>query len=162
DTGALVRINFQQLQQSELLKPVVAQLKEQLKKGQAQKHLEALGFDPLKDLGTFTLAGPLTMKPEKYLVIITGKFDVDKFQKAAKDAAEKSNEALKITKYGKYTVWEITPPNTRPPIPETFYQAMVDENTVLFSGGKTTIHEALDKAAGKKKTMLSKEIAPLI
>jgi hypothetical protein len=160
DTGAMVRINFQQLQQSELLKPVVAHLKDQLKKG--QKQLEALGFDPLKDLGTFTLAGPLTMKPEKYLVIITGKFDAEKFQKAAKDAAEKSNGALKITKYGKYTVWEVTPPNTRPPMPETFYQAIVDENTILISGGKTTIHEAIDKASGKKKTMLNKDIAPLI
>jgi hypothetical protein len=47
-------------------------------------------------------------------------------------------------------------------MPETYYQAMVDENTILISGGKTTIHEALDKAVGKKKTMLSKDIASLI
>src|SRR5436190_9435386 len=79
DTGFVVRVNFQNLQSSDLLKPFVAQLKEKMKEGKGQKELAALGFDPMKDLGTFTIAGPVSKELDKILFILTGKFDVDKF-----------------------------------------------------------------------------------
>ncbi len=162
-TAYLVRVNFQQMQKSDLLKPFVAQLKEKMKAGEARKHLEALGFDPFKDLGTLTVAGPVSKDFEQHLVILTGKFDVQKFQNAAKEAAKKGgDEVLKITKNGNYTVWEVSPPNTRPPAPSTYYVTMVDENTILVTAGKKLLQDSLAKASGKKKTQLNKEIAPLI
>jgi hypothetical protein len=159
----LVRVNFQQMQKSELLKPYVGLLKEKLKSGDAQKHLEALGFDPFKDLGTLTVAGPVSKDFEQHLVILTGKFDVEKFQKAAKEAAKKGgDEVLKSTMNGNYTVWVVSPPNTRPPAPSTYFVTLVDENTILVAGGKKLLQDSLAKASGKKKSQLSKEIAPLI
>src|SRR5262245_10817001 len=157
----LVRVNFQQMQKSELLKPYVGMLKEKLKSGEAQKHLEALGFDPLKDLGTLTVAGPVSKDFEQHLVILTGKFNAEKFQKAAKEAAKKGgDEVLKLTKIGNYTVWEVSPPNTRAPAPSTYFITLVDENTILVTAGKKLLQDSLAKASGKKKTQLSKEIAP--
>jgi hypothetical protein len=163
DTGYMFRVNFQQLQKSALLKPFVADIKEKMKAGPAQKHLQALGFDPFKDLGTLTLAGPLTKNPEKHLLILTGKFDTDKFQKAVKEAAKKEgDEVVKVTKNGDYTVWEVSPKDSRPPAPATYFVVMVDSNTILATAGKSLLKESLEKASGKKKAELSKEMAPLI
>jgi hypothetical protein len=162
DTDGIVTVNVRQLLDAPLLKDGIAQLKKKLQEDEPAKILAALGFDPLKDVDTVTLAGPLSKEfLEKSLVVINGKFDVAKFQKAAEQHAKDNAEHLKITKVGNYKVWEVSGVN-HPPFPDTIYATMVDKTTVLVSGSKDCLKEALAKADGKKTTELRKEIGRLL
>jgi hypothetical protein len=162
ETEFVLTLNVQQLLDSPLVKKEgLPKIKAELQKEKTKKILDALGFDPLKDLTNFTVAGPVSADFEKKLGIITGKFDVDKFQKLAEEHAKNSADNLKITKEGKYKVWEVTG-HEIPNFPETVYITMVDNTTVLLAGGKPYLKEALAKADGKKKTELKKEIGGLV
>jgi hypothetical protein len=163
DTEFVVTANVRQLLNAPLVQkgPVLAGIKDKLKEDEIKKVLAALGFDPLKDLETITFAGPLSEEVDKKLIIITGNFDVDKFQKAAEEHAKNNSDNLKITKHGDYKVWEVSNVN-QPGLPDPAYVAMVDKTTLLMTGGKDYLKEALSKAAGKKTTELNKAIAKLV
>jgi hypothetical protein len=162
DTEGVLTVNVRQLLDAPLLQKNIAELKKKLQEGEPAKILTALGFDPLKDVETVTVAGPVSKEfLEKSLVVITGKFDVAKFQKAAEEHAKNDAEHLKITKLGNYKVWEVSGV-AQPPFPDTLYATMVDKTTVLLSGNKDYLKDALAKADGKKTTELRKEIGRLL
>jgi hypothetical protein len=162
DTEAILTVNVPQLLDAPLVKNTfLPRIKEKLKEDECQQILTALGFDPLKDIESLTVAGPVSKDPDKGLIIITGNFDVAKFQKAAEEAAKNHSDNVKITKEGTYKVWEVTGHGV-PQLPDTIYVALADKNTMFVTGGKNYVKEALSKAAGKKKTELKKRVAQLV
>ncbi len=163
DSQFIVRVNFAQLRDASLVKKyVLKQIQEGLKKDEAQKILNALGFDPLKDLTSLTVAGPVTSDVEKLVFVAHGNFDVDKFQKQAEQVASNMGDVLKISKEGGYKIWEVSPPNVPANLPPTSYVCLIDKSTMVFTWGKATLKDALAKAAKKKTTELTKEMAGLV
>jgi hypothetical protein len=162
DSDYVVRVNFQQAQKAPLLKKALGQLKEHLHQGEAQKILGALGFDPLKDLSTLTVAGPISQDPKKPLAIINGRFDQDKFNKAAEEHAKQHADHLKIEKKFGHKVWVVSPPNPQPNAPDTYYVVLADKHTIFVTAGEDPLKEALEKISGKATTKLNKELAPLV
>src|SRR5437773_4758475 len=118
DTEIVVTINVKQILDSELLKgnkDKLEQVKEMIKAqlpvdAQAQKHLEQMGFDPFKDLTSVTVAMPPSKDPEAMFVIIEGAFTPEKVHAVAEQVAQDHGDVFKISKVGKYKVFEITPP----------------------------------------------------
>ncbi|HXG09631.1 MAG TPA: hypothetical protein VNK04_07570 [Gemmataceae bacterium] len=161
DTGAVVTINIRQILDSALVKKhALERIKQGLKENEeVQKVLDALGLDPLKDIDQLILASPSLNEEEKGLVIVTGRFDPDKIKAKAAEVAKNQPDLLKLQKTGVYQVYEVKVPDQPKPV----FAAVADRNTLVASVAGEYITEALDKAAGQKKTVLQKkEIGPLL
>ena len=160
DSEVVGVINIRQILDSPALKKEgLAELKKALKANEeATKILAAVGLDPFKDLDSvlFTSVG----SPPKMLVVVRGRFNLDKIHTAAADFAEK-NKDLKITTEGGRKVYDMTGGDK--PMSATF----LDKNTVLASPDrdylldvakngpkKGKIHDdlktAMDKVSGKE------------
>jgi hypothetical protein len=157
DTVIYVSVNFKQILESKLIpKDLIAKAKEWVNgQEEIQKYLKPLGLDPFKDIESLTMAQTSITEQEKGFGIITGSFELEKFQKVAEKVAKENEELLKIKKSGTYTVWEITIPN----VPNTISAVMVDKHTIIFTPDEDLLKEGLAKADGKKKTELKKEVA---
>jgi len=88
-------------------------------------------------------------------LLIQGKFDADKLQAKAKQAAKDHPGQAKSRKVGDIDLWEIIPPGglIAPDAPH-IYLALLDKDTLMVTLVESHALEALDKAAGKKKTDL--------
>jgi hypothetical protein len=124
----------------------------------ADKYLKSLGFDLFRDFNSITVAAAASADPEKILVILDGKFNPEKFQKTAEEAAKEYGDILKIVKVGNHTVWEVNDPNQD----KTVYVSLANKSTLLATIGKTTMTNALAQAAGTKEPGLKKEVRKLI
>src|SRR5262245_44856070 len=84
DTEQLVTINFRQILDSALVKKVGLDMLRDLLKSEetVSEVLKDLGLDPFKDLEKLQIAGPADVEGDKALMILSGKFDVDKFKAA--------------------------------------------------------------------------------
>src|SRR5437870_4713763 len=134
DTEFALTVNVRQIVDSELVKKYALDMvKGALQDNEAQKVLEALGFDPLKDVTSVAIASPGGDDREKGLVIVHGKFDTAKFAAKAEEVAKK-DEHLKIIKAGAYTLYQVTgglPGAGDKPT----YVALVDGQTMVVSAG---------------------------
>ncbi len=84
--------------------------------------------------------------------LIQGKFDADKLEAKAQQALKDHPEMVKKPRMvGGIELWEITPPG---PVGNHIYLAMLDKQTLMATGLESQALEALDKAAGKRKTDL--------
>jgi hypothetical protein len=168
DTDALLTVNVKQaLESPAYVKELKKQAEGLLKMEQAQQILKDTGFDPLKDLDRVTFAmGHSSHRTEQKnnsfrtqtgpLIILEGRFDADKLNSRA-EALAKDFPFLKSEKIGKTTVWEIAAGG------DTLYLAAIDKTTVIGTPFKDHMTDALDKAAGKKKTQLkSKAMTALL
>jgi hypothetical protein len=159
DSEYVVTVNLRKILDSALVKDHVALAKLVLQNNEHYKTFVPAGFDPFKDLDTFTSAGPITTDKDKGLVIVTGKFEVAKFHKHAEELAKKKEGLIKVTKLGNHKLWEITPKGEDE---SKGYMLLLDKNTLLVSGSKDYLNEAVAKAAGQKKAELKKEMAALL
>jgi hypothetical protein len=159
DTQAVVTVNFKQLLDAPSVKKDIGKLKEAIKGvGEAQKILDDLGFDPLKDLNSVVIAGVGAGNPEKVTILVNGKFDVQKFTAHAEKAAKEHGDHLKTHKVGQNTVYEASPPNS----PKNIFAGLVDDKTIVLALSKEDVAEAFDVKAGKKKAELNKELKSLM
>jgi len=166
DTEVISTINIKQILDSALVKKLdIDKVKQAIKdKEEAQKVLDALGFDPFKDLESITAAGPGGNETDKGLVIIKGNFDVAKFKAAAEAAAKDHKDVIEIEKVpdglgGKYEMYKVSPPE----LPNSFYVSIASKDYILIAPAKDYLIDAHDKLAGRKKTTLkSKEMAALL
>src|SRR5262249_11987074 len=130
-------------------------------KPEVQKVLESLGFDPLKDVTTMTVAGPSAgADSDKALLIVHGRFDLAKFQATAQEAAKDMGEYLKIHKVGDTTLWEVREKSLGEN--KSVFVGLVDSTTLVASGSREYVVDAFDRAAGKKASNLNKELKELI
>src|SRR5262249_477054 len=120
-TDGVVMVNVKQLLQAPLVKNNLETIKAlMLAAGNTQKILDDLAFDPFADVERVVFA--VGQDPSKPLVLVQGKFDPAKFEATAEKAAKDNSEALKVTKAGDYTVYEVKPPEQN----ETLFVAIVD------------------------------------
>ena len=84
--------------------------------------------------------------------LIQGKFDADKLEAKAKQAAKDHPDMVKSRKVGDAQLWEFVPPG--PGDQPHIYVAMLEKDVVMASLLEAQALDALDKAAGKKQTDL--------
>jgi hypothetical protein len=166
DTEVISTINVKQILDSALVKKVgLDKVKDAIKNQEkAQQVLDALGFDPFKDLDSITVAGPGGSDTDKGLIIVKGNFDVDKFKAVAAAAAKDHPDVIKTTKVpdglgGNYEFYEVSPSE----LPNSFFVSLASKHYILIAPGKDYLIDAHDKLAARKKTNLkSKEMAALL
>ena len=173
DTEAIVTVNVKQILDSAFVKKYgLEAIKEALKDDSAQKLMKDLEFDPLKDVDLIINSASASEK-ERGLLIVHGRFEVAKFEAKAETVAKDQPKSLKIVKVpdgggGEYKLYEVakTPGLEGQKLvlkDKPGYLALLDKRTLVASPQKDLMIEALDKAAGKKKTALkSKELQSLI
>lgn len=162
DTQAVLTVNVRQILDSPLIKKhALGIMKAFLQSNaEAQKILKPLGFDPLTDVSSFTFAGPGGSDQSKGLVLVHGKFDVEKFRTKADELAKQDEKKLKVTKEGDYTLYttEIEQQGNS----QTMYMAIVDDTTLAASPSKNYVVQVLDQKAGKGKSELKADLKGLL
>ncbi|MBL8797827.1 MAG: hypothetical protein JNM56_28275 [Planctomycetia bacterium] len=165
DTNGLISLNVRQVVDSPLFKKTYLPQLQQLLKSQAdlQKQLQAVGFDPLRDIDRALLAfadsceRPGGKAEPGFVLIFKGRFDLVKLHAKAAELVPHLKGALKIQKSGNGVVYEIAGEE------RNFFFALPDRNTLVLAPRREPVGDALDRATGKKKLVLkSKEVQELI
>lgn len=150
DADAVVSINVRKILDSELFKKYGKNDAEKaLLDDNAKKILEAVGLNPLKDVDSilFTNAG---IDKAKRLIVLRGKFDVDKIKAAAEKYAKDKPDDLKITQQDDLTIYEGKGDGKQP------YYAHItsDGKTVLVSTDKAYLVQAVaSRPSGPSKEL---------
>jgi hypothetical protein len=166
DSEIVLSYNVKQIVDSPLFKKhLLEKIKEALKSNEeVQKHLTDAGFDPFKDLTKFTTAmwsipGPGSNDPPKFLLIARGNFDPAKIDAKAEEVAKNQGDLLKIEKEGDNKIYAITPPHSDG---KSIYVQVLDKSTIVGAMDKEVLQDAAAKASGKKKANVKKEMQELI
>ena len=166
DTQTYLSINVKSILESSLFeKQLLGPVKDLLGEAPEVKDiLGDLGFDPLKDIHRVLFAMPGGPDADRGLAIAHGTFDVAKFEKRAKDAAENNDDVLKVHKVklgadATATVWEVVVPGQDTSI----FVAIVSDKIMVASPGKDYVIDALKQHRAKKKaTLKNKEFQALV
>lgn len=160
DTEVVLVVNAKQLLDSHLVtKHLLEHIRAAIKSNdEATKILESLGFDPLKDLTSVTVAMSLLGSDAKGLIIMHGRFDKAKFETKAEDVAKEKGEVLKIHKDGSQKVYEVKVEGGEKPA----FVGIVDQTTIVAGPEKQYISGAFAKAGDAKKPAVKRELQELI
>jgi hypothetical protein len=157
DTEMVVSVNVRQILDSDLFqKNVEEAARDALKKNEdLQDALKDLGLDPFRDVDRVIAARPSGVDQDRGLVIIHGRFDLDKFRAKAEQTAKDQPDVLKIHKIsdgagGKFPVYEVTLGDQAPPV----FVALPNASTILASPGKDYVVDAMRKENAKDKPEL--------
>src|SRR2546421_80423 len=101
------------------------------------KVLDALGFDPFKDLNVVIGAGSSFDPDGKAYLIAHGNFDVKKFDEKAAEEAQNHGDILKIHKDGEHKIYEVKLPDSGDDKP--LFVGVVDKGTIVASNDKDFI-----------------------
>ena len=157
DTQALIRLNFRAMIDSPLAKKMgIEKASEIIKSVPGGEILTEMGFDPLKDIDSITVAAPGGGDMEKGLIIVAGKFKADKLVAKANEEAKNNKDKVKIHKAGDKTIFEVKEfiQNQQVPI---FY--MIASNTILASTQKEYLEKALANSGSK---LANKDFSALV
>jgi hypothetical protein len=159
NTQAVITINFRQMLESPLVKPDLPKLQEQIKaNAEAQRWLGGLGFDPLKDFDSVTVAMAGVEDQDQAVIVARGKFDTAKFKAKAEEFAKEQKDAIKVHQAGGNTIYETNFPQQQKPM----FVAMIDNTTVVAAIKQSDVAAALDVKAGKKQNEVKKELQGLL
>jgi hypothetical protein len=154
DTESVLNLNVRQLLDSPLVKKNLLDLAQEALRGQDQVQdiLKDLGFDPFKDLDRILIASPARAEKDRGLLIVHGRFDVEKFKAKAEEVAKDESDHLKIHKVlgGKHLLYEVNLPDRDEP----FFVALASRDTLLASPGKDYVVDALKKSKDPTKPIL--------
>ncbi len=157
DTEMVFSVNVRQIVESEVFKKNIEEKAREALKNQdeLQDALKDLGFDPFTDIDRVIAAKPAGGDQDRGLLIVHGKFDLDRFRAKAEKIAKDQPDLLKVHKVAnaagnKALVYEVML-DSAPPV----FVALPDRSTLLASPGKDYITDALkkDKPALKNKDM---------
>ncbi len=160
DSGLVLVVNVQQILEAPFVqKHALGPIKE-LMKGhrETQQVLEALGFDPLKDVTRLTAVLPTLDGTNKGLLIVQGRFDRAKFHAKGDEVAKSKADLLKVHSSGTDRVYEVTPPGQN----QSVFVSLMDESTLVAGPTRAYVLDAFAKKAGKKETTLPKDVQALI
>jgi hypothetical protein len=166
DTENVLMVNLRQIFDSPLVKKYALGPAQDALSGLADVNdvLKDLGFDPFKDLDRILFATPGGKEKDRGLIIVHGKFDLAKFKARGEDAAKDNADILKIHKVplgggAQHIVYEVIPPGED----MSLFVALPDKNTLLISGGKDYVVDALKNTRAKKKAVLkNKDVQALL
>jgi hypothetical protein len=141
DADAVVVFNVRQTLDSALVKSYALDHFKAALKGndEVTKLMAAAGIDPLKDVDTVTLANTGAPPKNDSLIVIHGKFELDKVYAAAQDFAKKNPTELKISGDGKARVYEVAVKDN------TLFATFPDGNTLVAANSKEYLQAAVKK-----------------
>jgi ArsR family metal-binding transcriptional regulator len=162
DTEVVAVVNVKQILDAPLVKKhLLDKAKDVLKANdEVSKVMEALGFDPLKDLTSITVGLNGVDPDAKGIVIAHGQFDTAKFAAKAEEVAKQKGDFLKIHKDGGQTIYEVK--NLNPNEDKPMFVALIDNATIAAGNEIERVQVALATAAGKKSGKVKKELQELI
>lgn len=156
DTQALIRLNFRAMIDSPLAKKMgIEKASEIIKSVPGGEILTEMGFDPLKDIDSITVAAPGGGDMEKGLIIVAGKFKADKLVAKAIEEAKNNKDKVKIHKAGDKTIFEIIIPEQQVPM----FMMIASNNTILASTQKEYLEKALANSGSK---LANKDFSALV
>ena len=135
------------------------QFQQLLKTETAQRVLKDTGFDPLRDLDRVLIVEGVSSYPETFtpsssghneptFFLAHGRFDPDKIASKLRQAAKDTPGLVKSRKVEDIEMWEIGASG------DSIFLAVFDKETVMACDVESQATEAMEKAAGKKKTQL--------
>jgi hypothetical protein len=158
-TEVVVTLNIRTLLDSPQVQPELDKLREQIKNASdAQKELDALGFDPLTDLDSLTVAGAPSRGADQFLLILHGRIDFNKLIARVEEALKERSDVLSTIKEERCQFLAVTLPNRTEPL----YIGWPDSATIVGSSSKQAIIQAFDIRSGKIKPELSKAMSDLL
>jgi len=153
DTQALIHLNFRAMIDSPLAKKMGIEKESEIIKALDfdVEFLAEIGFDPLKDIDSITIAAPGGGDMEKGLIIVLGKFKADKL------VARANREKVKTHKAGDKTIFEVKEfiPDQQVPI---FYM-IASNSTILASTQKEYLEKAFANSGSK---LVNKDFSALV
>ena len=156
DTQALIHLNFRAMIDSPLAKKMGIE-KEIIKALDFDvEFIAEIGFDPLKDIDSITIAAPGGGDMEKGLIIVAGKFKADKLLAKLNEEAKNNNNKVKTHKAGDKTIFEVKEFNFSQQVP-IFY--MIASNTILASTQKEYLEKAFANSGSK---LANKDFSALV
>jgi hypothetical protein len=160
DSEAVLVINVSQLLDSPLMKKYgLEQLKEQLKSNNdAASFFKAAGLDPLKDIHHVTVGASLAGGKPKYLIVVHGKFNLDKVNDALSAEAKAKPEEVKVIDKGNQRIYEVTPKDSKD---KPHYAAFANAETLIVSPSLEQTTNGLKKAEGKVSATLTTALTKL-
>jgi hypothetical protein len=173
DTEVYSSLNIRQILGSQLIKKVgLDTIRGFLQQSQELNEvLKDLGLDPFKDIDKLISAGPSTGEQDKGLLIIQGRFDVDKFRKRAEKEAKDNKDVVKVQKIkdgqgGEHTVYEVVLAEAIPGAPGNlalFVGFPSNNKTILASPSKDYLITALKvKPDATKAKLKNKEFQEML
>lgn len=164
DTEVVVTLNLKQILESDiakankdLIEKAIEGARSKLDESPAKKYLEKAGFDPFKHLHTITVAGPAAKDLDSGVIIVGGKFDVEKFNAAAEDAGKDNADALKVHTIGGRKVFEITPNGEK-----TIFASLVDDKTLVAAPTKDGLADGIARVNGNKSSQLKANLKAIL
>jgi len=154
----LLKLNVKQMFASELMKKGGAEaLKGLINNNEHAKTVfEATGIDPAKDIDTIILSGTMSSpKDVKALLVVKGKFDLDKIQSAAEKFSKKNPDELKLVKDDARQLYQVKMND------QSVVGAFIDSTTLVFTPNKEATVEAV-KSVGKRAVKVNKILEPAV
>jgi len=153
DTQALIHLNFRAMIDSPLAKKMGIEKESEIIKALDfdVEFLAEIGFDPLKDIDSITIAAPGGDDMEKGLIIVLGKFKADKL------VARANREKVKTHKAGDKTIFEVKEfiPDQQVPM----FMMIASNSTILASTQKEYLEKAFANSGSK---LVNKDFSALV
>jgi hypothetical protein len=160
ESEGVLFVNVRQILDSDLVKKyALGQIQQALKGNDAQKNLEKLGLNPLKDIdrvsGGFWGKTPDDMKS---VFVVRGKFDPEKLFAAASEESKKAPEKLSIVSEGSVKVIKFVTEDGKPPM----FASVADEGTIVAGNDVKLVANAFTTAQKKGKAAIRGDLAKLV
>jgi len=156
DTEIFVRINIRQLLDSKLVKDHLDQVRDYLKQvDELNTALKDLDFDPFKDIDSITTAAPNSNEQDRGLIIVRGKFKLERFKAKGEDLAKNMADVVKLHKVGdgaggQVNLYEVHIPGQD----QVLFVALPNETTLVASAGKDYVADAIKRSSAKDPVAL--------
>ena len=160
DSEGVALVNVRQILDSDLVKKyALGQIKQALKGQDAQKNLEKLGLDPMKDIDKVSV-GFWGKTPEdmKAVGVVRGKFDPEKLFAAVSEEANKNPDKVAIISEGGVKLIKFVSDDKKPPM----FATVADEKTILAGNDAKLVADAFAAAKKGGKPALKTELAKLV
>jgi hypothetical protein len=145
DSEAVVVINVQEMLNSPLVKKNLEHLKAAMASNEdAKKFFKATGLDPLKDIHKVVIGASMGGGEPKALIVVRGKFDVDKIQAAVADEAKAKGEDLQVIDKDGKKIYKLASKGGKPT-----FAAFADNSTLVMSQSEKDTEAGLKGGGGK-------------
>jgi hypothetical protein len=159
-TQVVINLNIKALLQSPLLRGNEQAFKQAT--GEAAKHMEGFGIDPLKDLDRLVFAGGNSQREDSMVLLLEGTFDAEKVKAQLKAMADGGKVKFETTEGpGGATVYQVQIPRPNRPgprLPETVYFTVLDNRHVAFTVDRRAMDDVLTKKQGTKQATVTADV----
>jgi hypothetical protein len=156
DAEMVMAVNFRQILDSALVKKDgVKPLQDAINSNEQVKTvLNAIGLDPLKDLDSVLMSARLaSARDVKALIVVRGRYNLEKVHTAAEAFAKKKPDQLKLSREGAVRLYEMKQSGSDKPM----FAAFVDRHTLVITPTKEGTLDVV-RTGGKKPVPIKDEM----